>query len=186
MPIMTLAGGFLALIVLGLGPIAAAPSAKKIDLNVHQSDVRNVLGQLAEVAKLNLVLSDEVRGRVTVKLRQVSARQAMEVIARSQGLGIQRYDGVVFIDRLDRLTAYDVAKARWRRATATSGPLVTRLFPLSYARAADLAPLVKDLLSRRGRVTVDARTNTLIVTDVATRVSAVARQVSQSATPRNQ
>ena len=155
------------------------PKVPLINMSVRGANLRNVLGQLADFGKINLVMPGDISGKVTIRLRDVNWLDAMKAVARSHGLGIQRRGNIVYLDRLDRMAAQSESRVRIREAREAAAPLVTRIFKLSYARAADLAPLVKTLLSPRGSVVVDARTNALIVTDVAVRVDQAARQLSR-------
>ncbi len=150
-----------------------------INLDVRDAALRNVLGQLADFGQINLVMPSDVVGKVTVRLRNVKWFDALQAVARSHGLGIRRRGNIVYIDRLDRLAAHQETRVKIREATEAAAPLVTRIFKLSYARAADLAPLIKTLLSPRGSVVVDTRTNSLIVTDVAVRVDRAAGRLAR-------
>ena len=138
-----------------------------------------MLGQLADFGHINLVVPGDIAGKVTLTLRNVPWFQALEAVARSHGLGLQRRGNILFVDKLERLAAYDETQVRIQEAQTAAAPLVTRIFRLSYARAEDLVPLVKTLLSSRGSVVVDRRTNVLIVTDVAPRVRSIAAQVKR-------
>lgn len=168
-----------------LGALAATATAEaaprkpvpKIDLDVRDADVHDVLRLIAEVGRVNLVVADGVSGRVTLKLRAVPWTDALAVVLRTHGLGSEREGGVLLVDTLDNLARTERARADRRAATEALAPLVTVMIPLSYARASEIAPLVAAMLTERGRVTVDARTNVLIVTEVAERAEAVRERV---------
>ena len=165
------------------GSEQAARTEQRINLEVAGAAVRTVLQSLADFAKINLVLPSDIGGKVTLKLRDVQWRQALEAVVRSQGLGMEFRGNVLYVDRLDRLAAYDAAVVRRQRASQAAAPLVTRVIRLSYARAQDLAPIVRALLSPRGKVVVEPRTNSLIVTDVDTRVARVVKKVGGTPQP---
>jgi len=155
----------LALAALPVG--AGAPrEARRISLDVVRAPVEQVLRGLAEVGGVNLVLSDEVRGTVTLTLRDVPWTQALRGVLVSQGLGMERRDNLLRVAPLRVFQEEAEARARLASARTAERPVRTWLIPVSHARAADLLPQVQGVLSPRGRVSVDARTNTLIVTDV--------------------
>lgn len=171
----------LAVSVAGAGFAEAAPRrpVPKIDLDVRDADLHDVLRLIAEVGRVNLVVADGVRGRVTVKLRAVPWTDALGVVLRAHGLGQAREGDVLLVDTLDNLARAERTRADRRAAQEEAAPLVTVMIPLSYAKAKDLEPLVASMLTPRGRVTVDARTNVLIVTDVAGVAEAVRGRLVQ-------
>ncbi len=161
------------------GETSSAVRERRIDLDFQGASVVNALRQLALVGGVNIVIAEDVQGRVTMRLRQVRWSAALDAITRSQGLGVYRSGEILFVDRLERLAAYEQAQLRWRKATEATMPLVTRIIRLSYARADDVAPIIQGLLTERGSVIVDRRTNTLVVTDVASRVDAAMKKIAR-------
>ncbi len=147
--------------------LAVPPAERRISLDVVDADIHDVVRLLGEAGRVNVVIPDEVKGRVTVALKDVPWPQALAVVLASKGLGQQRTGDVIEIDTLERIVARTRTEAAIGEAREGSGELLTVLIPLRYARAAEMAPLVRALLTPRGRVEVDARTNVLIVTDVA-------------------
>ncbi len=145
---------------------AFAASPKRVSLELVNADITSVLRLFAEVGRFNLVTSEEVSGKVTVSLRNVPWDQAFQVVLASKGLGLDRHDTIYRVAPLSRLTDEAEARARRSQAEFNARPLVTRLIPVNYASAADMAQQVKAVLSPRGSVSIDARTNTLIVRDV--------------------
>ncbi|WNG22580.1 pilus assembly protein PilQ [Cystobacter fuscus] len=139
---------------------------RRVSLDVVRAPVEEVLRGLAELGGLNLVLSEEVGGTVTLTLRDVPWTQAFQGVLVSQGLGMERQGNILRVAPLRVLQEEAETRARLAQGRRDEGPLRTWLIPVSHARAAELLPQVQALLSPRGRVSVDARTNTLIVTDV--------------------
>jgi type IV pilus assembly protein PilQ len=139
---------------------------RRVSLDVVRAPVEQVLRGLAEMGGLNLVLSEEVRGTVTLTLRDVPWTQALQGVLVSQGLGMERSGNILRVAPLRVLHEEAEARARLKQTRKDEGPLRTWFIPVSHARAEELLPQVKAVLSPRGRVSVDARTNTLIVTDV--------------------
>ena len=145
--------------------LAAAPS-KRITLDVDRADIHDVLRMLAEVSRLNIVASDDVSGKLTLKLRNVTWQEALEVVLNSNGLGYERKGNIVRVAPLRKLAEEAELRARIAEKKKQLAPLKTFIIPVNYANAAEMAAHVKPMLSERGTVTVDARTNSLIIRDV--------------------
>lgn len=145
-------------------------TGKRITLDFKDADIDNILRLFAEVSDLNIIATEDVKGKVTIRLVDVPWDQALDIILQANNLGIERIGNVIRIAPLDRLRKEKEARAKAIKATEELEPLVTELIPVSYSKGADLAPKVKDLLSARGSVIVDERTNTLIVKDIGANV----------------
>jgi type II secretory pathway component HofQ len=137
-----------------------------INIDVKDADVRNVLRLFADVGNVSIAMGDDVKGRVTVKLTQVEWREAMAAVMMQKSLGMERVGPVIVIDTIERLTDRAERRAKIIELKQQSAPLETVLIPINYADANELAPIVRSLLTPRGTVVVDKRSNTLIVTDV--------------------
>ena len=138
----------------------------KISLEVQNADIHSLLRLFGEVARLNLVVADEVQGKVTIRLRNVTVGEAMDAVLAARGLGTERKGSIVRVAPLAQLAAEAKMRAEVVRAREQSGPLVTTLIRVNYATAEQMVGLVKAQLSERGSVAVDLRTNTLIVRDI--------------------
>jgi type IV pilus assembly protein PilQ len=143
------------------------PESKRISIDVVRADIHDVLRMLAEVGRLNVVVADEVQGKVTLRLRDVPWRQVLDTVLASNELGQELHGNVLRVAPLKQLTEEAEAHVRLKKAREEAAPLHTYFIPVNYARAAELLPQVQAQLSPRGKVSLDARTNTLIVTDVA-------------------
>jgi type IV pilus assembly protein PilQ len=152
--------------VFALASAAAGAAPPHLSLELYRADLHPVLRLLADVGHTNLVVDDEVKGAVTLKLHDVSWAAALDAVLASLSLGQEHLGDVTRIARLDRLANEARMRATLAEARRTSGTLSTRIIPVRYARAEDLVPLVRALLSERGSVTYDARANLLIVSDV--------------------
>jgi type II secretory pathway component HofQ len=148
-----------------------------VTLNVKDADIHNVLRLLADAGKVNIVVPEEVKGRVTVNLKDVPWLKALDSVLASKGLGREKIGNVIHVDTLERLRARQEHRAAIAKAREESAALLTVLIPLRYAKANDMKPLVASLLTKRGTVAVDVRTNTLIVTDVVENVARVRAQL---------
>jgi type IV pilus assembly protein PilQ len=145
---------------------ASAAAPLKISLEVQKADIHSLLRFFGEVGKVNFIAGDDVSGQVTVRLRHVSVQDAIDAVLATRGLGQERMGNIVRVAPLATLAAEAKARADLKEAQQRSAELQTTLIPINYARATDIAKAVRGSLSPRGSVTVDERTNTLIVRDV--------------------
>ncbi len=164
----------LSLVLLGTPALAEAPAAspvtqgkgKRISVDVVRADLHDVLRMLADLGRVNLVVAEGVQGKVTLRLRNVPWNEVLATVLASHGLGTERRGNVVRVAPLKQLQEEAEARVKLAQTREQVAPLHTYFIPVSHARAADLLPHVQALLSPRGRASVDARTNTLIITDV--------------------
>ncbi|ACL64036.1 type IV pilus secretin PilQ [Anaeromyxobacter dehalogenans 2CP-1] len=147
-------------------PQARGYSGRRITLDFHDIEIRNLLRLIADVSKKNIVVADDVSGKVTVSLRNVPWDQALDLVLRSKGLGKEEMGNVIRIAKFEAIAKEQAAKAEAEKARIPLIPLKVRIIPVNYARAADVASRVKDVLSERGSVSTDERTNVLIVKDI--------------------
>ncbi len=138
---------------------------RRIDLDFHNADIHNILRLLAEVGGVNIVTSDEVSGTVTIRMRNVPWDQALDVILQAKGLGMVRRENLIRVAPLASLEKERELNIARQKQQVELAPLETRLIPVSYATAAGLSPRVQELLTARGSVSVDERTNVMIVRD---------------------
>lgn len=139
---------------------------RRIDLDFHNADIHNILRLLAEVGGVNIVTGDDVSGSVTIRMRNVPWDQALDVILQAKGLGMVRRGNLIRVAPLSTLEKERELQIARQKQQVELAPLETRLIPVSYATAANLSPRVQELLTNRGSVSVDERTNVLIVRDV--------------------
>ncbi|GAB4110027.1 MAG: hypothetical protein OHK0013_45840 [Sandaracinaceae bacterium] len=139
---------------------------RRIDLDFNNADIHNILRLLAEVGGVNIVTSDDVSGNVTIRMRNVPWDQALEVILQAKGLGMVRRGNLIRVAPLETLEKERELAISRRKQLEDLAPLETRLVPVSYATAGELEARVQELLSARGSVSVDERTNVLIVRDI--------------------
>jgi type IV pilus assembly protein PilQ len=155
-------------------PAAAAPprfSGTPVSLDFQGADLRAVLRTFAEISSLNVVIDPAVQGTVDVALRDVPWDQALDIILRANRLGYSVDGTVVRIAPLSVLADEEAQRQKLAEAQALAGELSTVTRTLSYARAEQVQPLLTaTVLSQRGSITTDTRTNTLIITDLAERL----------------
>jgi type IV pilus assembly protein PilQ len=149
---------------------AAAPgryTGRRIDLDLKDADIHNVLRLLADVGRVNIVTADDVSGSVTIRMRNIPWDQALDVILQSKRLGMTQRGTIIRVAPIEQLEKErEMAIAR-RNQEMQLAPLETRLIPVSYAQATEIQARARDLLSPRGSIAVDARTNVMIVRDIA-------------------
>ena len=138
----------------------------RISIDVKDADVVDIVRLFAEVGGFQVVVDPGVSCRLTLKLNEVLWTSALDVALKSCGLGRDEDNGIVRVATMAKLTAETEAQRKLDEERALAGPLQMRSYRLSYARAAEMAPIVKKFLSARGEVIYDSRTNTLIVIDV--------------------
>lgn len=150
-----------------LGQQRGRYSGRRIDMDFKDADIHNVLRLLAETGQVNIVAADNVSGNVTIRMRNVPWDQALDVVLQAKDLGMDRRGNIIRVAPQDDLKKErEMAIAR-RKQELQLAPLETRLIPVSYAQAADLQVRARDLLSGRGSIAVDERTNVMIVRDVS-------------------
>ncbi len=142
-------------------------TGQRINIDFKDASVHEILRLLADVGKVNIITADNVTGTVTVKMNNVPWDQALEVVLQAKGLGMVRTGNMIRVAPLADLNKErELAIAR-RKAELQLAPIETRIIPVSYADAQHLQERAKDLLSPRGSLGVDTRTNVLIARDVA-------------------
>ncbi|NVF14236.1 type IV pilus secretin PilQ [Vreelandella maris] len=159
-------------------------NGERLSLNFQDIEVRSVLATLAEFTGLNLVASDSVTGRVTLNLNDVPWDQALALILQSQGLSSREQGNVIVVAPASELAELERQELEARNQRKTLSPLVTEFIEIKYARAEDLALLLRGgdgfgLLTERGRVSIDNRTNTLLVQDTADQVRDIVRTIDR-------
>lgn len=141
-------------------------SGRRIDLDFKDADIHNILRLLSEVGGVNVVTADNVGGTVTIRMRDVPWDQALDVILQAKSLGMVRQGNLLRVAPLAQLEQEREAAIARQKQQQQLAPLETRLVPVSYATAQELQPRVRELLTERGSVSVDSRTNMLIVRDI--------------------
>ncbi len=150
-----------------LGQQKKAFGGRRIDLDLKDADIHNVLRLLADVGQVNIVTADNVSGTVTIRMRNVPWDQALDVVLQSKNLGMVRQANMIRVAPLADLEKEREMQLARRQQEVKLAPVETRLIPISYANADDLQERAKSMLSERGSIAVDARTNVLIVRDIA-------------------
>jgi type IV pilus assembly protein PilQ len=138
----------------------------RISVDLKDVAIVDLVRLLAEVGAFQTVIDPGVSCSLTLKLKDVPWPNVLDVALRSCRLGSDEDNGIVRVASVTRLAEEAAERRRLDEERRQSGPLRTTRYRLSYARAQELAPLIKRFLSPRGDVVFDGRTNTLIVTDI--------------------
>lgn len=148
-------------------------TGRKLSLDFKDADIKNILRLIAEVSNLNIIAGDDVTGKLTMRLVDVPWDQALDVILQARSLGMTRVGNVIRVAPLDTLKREVQTELEAKRAKERLEDLVTELIPVNYATAKDIIPQTKGVLSDRGDVRADERTNTLIIKDIPRNIAGV-------------
>ena len=188
-------------------------SGEKLSLNFQNIDVRAALQVIADFTNLNFVTSDTVKGSLTLRLKDVPWDQALDIIVSAKNLAVRRKGNVVVVAPADEVAAKEKAQLEASKAASDLEPLVSELIQINYSKAGDIAALLKSikavgvpttvgrdavvsvakvetesntLLSPRGQVTVDARTNSILVQDTAGKIREIRKLIAKLDQPVRQ
>ena len=155
---------------------------ERLTLNFQDIETRAVLQLLAETSGQNIVVSDTVSGNVTLRLQNVPWDQALDIVLRTKGLDKRQEGNVIYVAPAEELAAREKQLLESQKQITELAPVRTEYLQVNYAKASDLAGLIRSqgknsLLSDRGSVTIDERTNTLLLQDTAERLSDIRRLV---------
>lgn len=159
---------------------------ERIDIELQDAPIKDVLLLFSDIGRVNIIAGRAVEGTVTMKLNSVPWDQALDIILRSLGLGMVQEGNVIRVATTGDLEAERAKAIEEANARVQLKPLETRLVPLSYATVGEMLPKVQSVLSARGSVTPDTRTNTLIIMDVAENIALAQQLITQldSQTPQ--
>lgn len=157
---------------------------ERVTLNFQDIDTRAVLQLLAEISGQNIVVADTVQGNVTLRLNNVPWDQALDIVLTTKGLDMRANGNVIIVAPAEEIAAREKAELEAQQQIKELEPLYSEFLQVNYAKAADLAALMEStgqeasLLSDRGSVAIDERTNTLLVQDTGERLRNIRRLVS--------
>ena len=173
-------------------------TGKKISLDFQDIEVRRVLQLLADFTEINMVTADTVQGNITLRLKDVPWDQALDIILKTKNLDKRRNGNVIWIAPVSELIKAEEEQAKAIEQSVKLAPIQTEYMQLSYAKVADIEKLItqtksssngnsgnsgnnnnssESLLSSRGTISADARTNTLIINDTAQNIDKIRKMV---------
>jgi type IV pilus assembly protein PilQ len=141
-------------------------NGRRINIDLKDADIHNVLRLLADTGHVNVVTADDVAGTITIRMVNVPWDQVLDVVLQAKGLGMVRQGNLIRVAKLDQLQKERELRLAQQKQEYELTPLETRLIPISYAQADELQQRAKELLSPRGSIAVDERTNVLIARDI--------------------
>jgi type IV pilus assembly protein PilQ len=152
-------------------------SGERLSLNFQDIKIRSLLQILADFTGLNMVVSDTVGGRITLRLKNVPWDHAMDIILKTKGLSMRKTDNVILVAPTEEIAAREKLELESQKQIEELAPLQSELIQINYADAEEMAVLLKSeenrILTVRGNVTVDVRTNTLLVQDTASKIEEI-------------
>ena len=158
---------------------------QRLTLNFQDIETRAVLQLLAETSGKNIVVSDTVQGNVTLRLRNVPWDQALDIVMTTKGLDMRQNGNVIIVAPAEEIAARETADLEAKQQISELEPMYSEFLQVNYAKASDLAKLISGggggggkMLSERGSIAVDERTNTLLVQDTAERLQDIRRMVT--------
>jgi type IV pilus assembly protein PilQ len=158
-------------------------TGERLTMNFQDLETRAVLQLIADFSDLNIVVSDTVQGSVTLRLQNVPWDQALDIVMTTKGLDMRRNGNVIIVAPAEEIATREKADLEAQQALQTLEPLRSEFIQVNYAKAAELATLIKgasgnSLVSERGSVAIDVRTNTLLVSDTARSLENIRRLVT--------
>jgi type IV pilus assembly protein PilQ len=167
-------------------------TGERLSLNFQDIEVRSVLQLIADFTNLNVIVSDSVGGNLTLRLKNVPWDQALDIILKTKGLAKRQTGNVLLIAPTEEIAAREKLELEASRQVQELSPLRTEYIQINYATASDIATLLKSaggeerLVSERGNVTVDERTNLLLVQDTADKLEEIRALVNRLDVPVRQ
>ena len=172
-------------------------SGQKLSLNFHNIEVRSLLQVIADFTNFNIITSDSVNGAVTLRLQDVPWDQALDIILQAKGLGMRKTGNVLWIAPRDEINAKEKLELESVAALQGLEPLRTQSFQMNYTKAAEIAVSLtaagsgsgtnsSRILSSRGSVIAESRTNQLFVTDIASKLEQVQQLIAKLDIPVRQ
>ncbi len=150
-------------------------TGERISLSFQNVEIRSLLQIIADVAGTNMVISDSVNGQVAMRLQNVPWDQALDIILKTKGLGMRQQGNVMLVAPIAELANREKAELEAEKQKKELSPLRSEIIQVNYARAADIRALLASentsMLSDRGRISVDDRTNTLLVLETREKIS---------------
>ncbi|MEN8107977.1 MAG: type IV pilus secretin PilQ [Pseudomonadota bacterium] len=165
-------------------------TGERLSLNFQDIEVRSVLQLIADFTGLNIVVSDTVGGSLTLRLKNVPWDQALDIILKTKGLGMRQAGNVMLVAPSEEIAAREKLELEAQKQIEELEPLYSEFIQVNYAKATDLAALLKSeetsLLSDRGTATIDERTNIILVQDVADKLTEIRKLVARLDIPVRQ
>lgn len=170
--------------------IAESDLNHSISFHFEQIETKKAINHLASIAEKNIILSDSIRDTITIEAKDLSWQEAFDLILRIKNLSSAQYGSVIYVAPYEEITKQQKQTLQFEEQQAQYSPLESRLIPVKYSKATELAKLLKEkntsLLSKRGNISVDTRTNTIWIEDNPKKLNEITRFITQLDTPIKQ
>src|SRR5688572_677510 len=153
-------------------PGVSRTGAGRMSIDVQGAEIRTVLRSISEYANRNIVVGRDVKGTVSIQLKDVPWRDALTAVLRTQGLDVIEEGSILRVDTAEKIQGEALARETNDARLEEITPLETRVVKVNYAQADEIRTAVQSVLTKRGSVEVDKRTNALIITDLAYKITA--------------
>lgn len=166
-------------------------TGERLSLNFQDIEVRSVLQLIADFTGSNIVVSDTVTGNITLRLQNVPWDQALDIVLKTKGLAMRKNNDVILVAPSEEMAAREKLELESQKQIEELAPLYSEYIQVNYAKASDLATLLKgeegnSMLSERGSVSIDERTNTLLLRDTAEKLADIRKLVGSLDIPVRQ
>lgn len=164
-------------------------TGERLSLNFQDIEVRAVLQLIADFTGLNMVTSDSVQGNLTLRLKNVPWDQALDIVLKTKGLAMRKAGNVIMVAPAEEVAAREKLELEASKQIEELAPIKTELVQINYAKAAEIATLLKSkggLLTERGDVSVDSRTNTVLISETVGRLETMRQLISSLDVPVRQ
>jgi type IV pilus assembly protein PilQ len=171
-------------------PAIATNRNGTMSFDFQDIEIRTLLQLIAKNSNLNFIISDTVKGSITLSLKNVTWERALDIILKARGLTARRVGNVIMVSTIEEITNNESKRLQSDETLLNLAPLVTKIIHLKYATATDVAALLKgaqsQLLTPRGQVAVDSHTNSIILRDTGANVNTLVREILQLDIPAKQ
>lgn len=162
----------------------------KLSFNFQNIDIKSLLQLIAKTSGLNFVISDAVKGSITINLKNVTWQQALDIILNSHGLASRKEGNVLYISTIDDISGTETKQFQAQEQLSNLAPLESKIVRLKFTNATDLAKFVKspdnNLMTPRGQIAVDTRTNSVIIRDVKSNLDSLIIAINKLDIPAKQ
>lgn len=170
--------------------VVSLAQAGQVTLNIKNASLPDAIRFIASAADTNVIVDAAVMGTVSLALKNASAESALSSILESHGLAILKMGNIWYVAEKNKLIKDREEEVKWQETLISAAPLITHIQKIRYAKADDIAQLIRNqqtaFISKRGKVHVDGRTNTLLIQDVAEQITLLKKLIASLDVPVKQ
>lgn len=161
-------------------------TGRRMSIDLQEADIHTVFRFIADFGEVNIVTSDDVKGTVTIRLKDVPWDEALAAVLQAKGLGAQQMGDIIRVAPIETIKSEQQAALEASKAHSDLEPLQVYVAPLNYASAEEVADQIASMLSERGKIEVDVRGNQLIIRDKAGEVAQIRELLKRMDRPNRQ